>query len=448
MRGWLRAYRAIIIMRDAGALDAIYAAFRASPFGRDIALTIWEARIEFFRMLGGERSDFEKIKKAARDNPTNSNLLFFMARGYQEFGDHQTAACTFEDAAAKAEKDAHKLSCLAFAASQYAQAGQWNRSNEIVERLKREVAGKPDLQYEFLSAFRDLAEAEKNDGLQLAIMEQMVELRPDDTSARFSLAFKHSVVGNSDMALHHYLKIPLCERDATTWNNLGVAYGDFGMPIKAVDAFRESEKENETLAMCNLGFKLLSSGFLPEAQLEADKAISIKPHHKNVPELLTRLNGAQDEEEDKLTETLEKTKVKAAFYRKLGEGVLKATPLNIAPNWNSPEGALEGKMDGTSVRIIGAHKRPLNALAGLFQPSGLLGQAMVTHRIEYSGEVRGNVIFGHVKRSMDGEAPSLLGSTDNNVKTVMIFNEDHTELFVMEHPGNLHPLFYTLTRSS
>jgi len=32
--------------------------------------------------------------------------------------------------------------------------------------------------------------------------------------------------------------------------------------------------------MCNLGFKLLGSGFLPEAQREADKAISIKPHHK------------------------------------------------------------------------------------------------------------------------------------------------------------------------
>ena len=137
-------------------------------------------------------------------------------------------------------------------------------------------------------------------------MEQMAELRPGDASARFLLAFKHSEIGNYDMALHHYLRIPIFERDAMTWNNLGVAYGNFEMPTKAIAAFRVSEQKNETLAMCNLGFKLLRSGFLPEAQQEADKAISIKPHHKNVPELLKRLNEVQNQEEDKLAETLEK----------------------------------------------------------------------------------------------------------------------------------------------
>jgi hypothetical protein len=311
-----------------------------------------------------------------------------------------------------------------------------------VERLKHAVADKPELKYDLLSELRYIAKGEKNDDLQLALMEQIVELRPSDTSMRFALAFKHSEVGNSDMALYHYLKIPIFERDAMTSNNLGVAYGNFQMPIKSMAAFRASANQNQTLAMCNLAFKLLRSGFLAEAQIEADRALSIKPHHKSVPELLKRLSEAPDEEENKLKETLERTKVKAAFYRRVGEGVLKTTTHAIASTWNSPQGALEGKMDGALVRICGASERPASALPGL-----LFRQTTVTHRIEYAGHLYGNVIFGGVKRSRDGEVTSTLASMNSDVKVVMVFNEDYSELSVMENPDGFQPEFYTLTRS-
>src|SRR5260370_11248621 len=200
--------------------------------------------------------------------------------------------------------------------------------------------------------------------------------------------------------------------------------------------------------MCNIGFKLLTGGFFAEAKHEADKALSIKPHHKNVPELLKRLNEVTDEEDGKLTEMLEKTKVKAAFYRKVGEAVLKPTPDNIASNWNSPEGALEAKIDGESVLISGTHERP--TLGGLLSNTfrGSSERAMVTHRIEYAGRGRGHLIVGHVIRSRDGEVPWLLGSMNDNVKAVMVFNDDRTELFVMEDSDGLHPTFYSLIRSS
>ena len=74
-------FRAIAFRRDPNALHTIDTAFRASPFGKDAALTIWNAKIEFFRILANERFDFEIIKKAARDIPGNSDLLNFMAGG-------------------------------------------------------------------------------------------------------------------------------------------------------------------------------------------------------------------------------------------------------------------------------------------------------------------------------------------------------------------------------
>jgi hypothetical protein len=440
------AFRAIVANRDADALSTVDTAYRESPFANGIALAIWEARIEFLRMVAGQGSNFEKIKKAVRDHPKNSDLLHFLAAGYREFDQLEPAAHTYEEAAANSDKESDKLQYLASAAFYYAEAGQWKRSHEIAEALKLNASNNLDAQYNLLAHLRDLARAEKNDILELAIMEQMVDLRPSDSSMRFALAYKHSQFGNSDMALHHYLRIPIFERDATTWNNLGVAYDSFDMPINAVSAYRASENENDTLAMCNLGFKLLGSGFLPEAQAEGDRSVAIKPHHENVPVLLKRLNEVSEEEKNKLTKTLENTKQKATFYRMLGECVLKSTPTKIAANWTSPEYALEAQMDGRSVRFFGTRQRPANALAGLLS-GGLASHVVYTERIEYSGQVRGRAIFGQVKRVTDGQTPTLL-ALDNDVKTVMAFNEDHSEILVMEGPDSLHPRFYNLTRSA
>jgi tetratricopeptide (TPR) repeat protein len=242
--------------------------------------------------------------------------------------------------------------------------------------LKRKVAATPDGQRELLSTLRDLAESEKNDELEVAVTEQMVELNPGDASARFSLAFKHSQIGNNDMALYHYLKIPVSKRRPLTWNNVGAAYDEFGLRTKAVEAYRLSAEENETLAMANIGFKLLHLGFLHEAQQQADNAISIKPHHKNVADLVKRLSEIEDEEAAKLNEILEKVKAKAAFYRKIGAGILATSPRNIAAKWNSPDGILEAKLNGATVQFSGVFERS-NPFAGILSQMGAVSNKSI-----------------------------------------------------------------------
>jgi hypothetical protein len=208
-------------------------------------------------------------------------------------------------------------------------------------------------------------------------------------------------------------------------------------------AYRRSERENEALAMTNLGFKLLQSGFLAEAQQQVDRAASVTTHGNNVPELLRRLNEAPKEESGKLDATLEKTKAKAVFYRRLGGGISVPSPNAIASTWKSQSGVLDAKLDGTSVTIVGSEVRPTvrNRLVSKLE----LGHPLDVQRIEYSGQVHGNVILGQVKRRRDGETPSLSESPDDNAKVLMVFNEERTEIFVMERPDSLEPRFYTLT---
>jgi hypothetical protein len=117
------------------------------------------------------------------------------------------------------------------------------------------------------------------------------------------------------------------------------------------------------------------------------------------------LNDASDEEEEKLTETLKKTKIKAAFYRKLGEAVTKATPTRVGTKWQSSEAVLSAEINGKLVHMSGSYERSytaglLNALAIRAQPTGVI------ETVEYSGELSGNAIFGQVKRW--SEASSLL----------------------------------------
>jgi hypothetical protein len=120
----------------------------------------------------------------------------------------------------------------------------------------------------------------------------------------------------------------------------------------------------------------------------------------------------------------------------------------MALSWNSSEGVLEAKMDGDAVRIFGSQQRSANALGSLISPpvSGL-GSLMIMHRVEYSGRVHGNVIFGEIKRSHDGAVQSLLAMGGGDSKVMMVFNEDQTQLHVIERPESANPTFYVLTRS-
>jgi hypothetical protein len=60
------------------------------------------------------------------------------------------------------------------------------------------------------------------------------------------------------------------------------------------------------------------------------------------------------------------------------------------------------------------------------------------------GEIRGDVVIGHVKRT--GDDMSLLSEAMSGNKVLMFFSDDHTELSVMENPLSASPQFYEIRR--
>jgi len=417
--------------------------FKSSIHAQGTATIVWNAKIERWRLLLGKKTDFDLLKGLAQKNPQIPEVLSAVAFGYETYDEFAKAAENYEAAARAEEDDASKANLLSSAVSQYSKAGNATKVAELVAVLKTMAATNADAKLSLLGGLTMIAEQEKDEAFQIALLEHKVENSPADTDARFSLAYKYSENDNRDMALHHYLKIPIPQRHEATWNNLGVSYGEFQLPFKGVRAFRRSADAGGSLAMSNLGNKLLSAGFLEEAKAECDKALAIPNYDKNIPALLNRLREVPDDENKKLEELLQKIKTKADFFMATGALVVSLTPIKIAERWAAPEGNIEATYVGETLRIFGSYERPLSALAGILSGPLSLTPRATRHKIEFVGRMRGRVFFGKVSRTgeFDTVVSSLLGS---GIKTIMQLSDDETEFSVMENYPSQSPEFYKL----
>jgi tetratricopeptide (TPR) repeat protein len=306
-----------ILEKDEVGAKRIDDAFLARPEAQDPEnVAVWKAHNHFFRLIFGKGGDLKTLNSLTFEFPNNSEVHEFHARALARFEKHLDAASEFEVAADKTESMEEKARLWGFAAVEYVTEEKLHEASIIVDKLRQALHSGGIDEVQFLKTLRRPLEVTKDQDLLIAISERLVDLSPDDFETRFSLAYMHSEAGNDDLSLNHYLKVPSSERGAMHWNNLGVQFDHFRLPGKAVQAFRKSEEMNETLAMANLGYKMLKVGLLSEAQAVCEKALAIKDNHKNVGQLLVKLKNVPAEEDASL-EVIEKSKLKIDFIEDL-----------------------------------------------------------------------------------------------------------------------------------
>ncbi len=303
------------------------------------------------------------------------------------------------------------LRILGRAAVDYTRAEMQEAASAVVSRIKIQVEESGNGELQLLEALQELAEIAKDDEANLAIMERIVEVDPSDADTRFSLAYKHSQLGNDDLALLHYSRIPYQERSSATWNNLGVAFDAFSLPAKSVIAYRRAEEMGETLAMSNLALKFISAGFLPEAQKQCDSALAIKDYHKNVGGALKRLKELPDKEDKKEAELLERAKPKSNFYRQFGRAASRRETNEVTGSWEGPDCVLNATLLGSVFEAAGSYEQPSNPLlAGLMGfGSGTVASSKgkpTRFRVRYSGTVRARAIEARVTRAPEDASPA------------------------------------------
>lgn len=456
-RDYELAYWSLMIEgEDTVGIESIDKAYRETDDAAgDGNLNSWQAFTELSCLRLGKGGSLANLKALAKAHPDNSKILRYLAQGYNIYQDYEKAASSYEAAASKATGDTRVLTLMGLAAVEHVRSEAPAKALTIISRTKIQVEESGNGELELLKVLQEISELAKEDDATLAIMERIVELDTSDINARSSLAYKHSQCGHEDLAFFHYLNIPYQERNSITWNNLGAAFHELSFPAKSVDAYRRAKEMGNTLAMSNLTFKLISGGFLSEAQKQCDDALVIKDYHKNVGHALARLKDLPDIEEKKEAELLEKVKPKSAFYKQFGRAASRPDPSKIAERWEGPDCVLDVTLHGEVFAAVGSYERPSSRLLasglGLVGRSTSNGNALVRFRVEYNGTLRGRAIKAHVTRSQEGATPTaspIFDSLKDETKVLMVLTDDESELRVMENPSGSDPGFYTLKRQA
>ncbi|NQV58384.1 MAG: hypothetical protein HQ502_01880 [Alphaproteobacteria bacterium] len=409
----------------------------------------WQAYTELVHLEAGNGESFAKLEALARANPENIIILKYLAAGQRHYQDHTKAAATYEAAAAIARNDKEAIQLKGLAAEEYVRADLLENSSAIIDEIMKDFGESGNEELQTLQVLSDLAKLGDEIEANLAYMERIVELDPSDIDTRFSLAHLYAKCGNDDLALLHYLKIPYQQRGSATWNNLGVTFENLSMPAKSVNAYRKAKAKGETLAMSNLANKYISAGLLTEARDECNEAMTFENYHKNIGSSLTRLTGVPDQEDDTKAERLEKAKPKSDFYKKFGRAASHPDMSKLATRWEGPDCILEVTVNGQIFSATGSYEAKHGLMAAALL--GVVAGELPRFRIEYTGTVRGRSVEARVTRKQENKNPantSVLGSSTDENKVIMVLTDDKDEISVMEYVSEVVVRYYTLKRSA
>lgn len=440
-----RAHFMRLIMDDESGASEISAAYLRSAQASDSEVRgLWEAQIEWTKVLLDKGGSLPRLRQLTNEFPKNAEVRGYLAYALAKYGEQLEAADCHDAAAALAPDALSAVSYLCSAAIERARGGKAELGMSTLERAKELGLDTPEARSKILKAVQDIAELQKDSYLKLDALEGSLDLSPEDVNLRFTVAYEHSQIGNDDLSLKHYLKIPHPERTSMTWNNLGVAFQEFGMPGKSIDCYRQAATLGESLAMSNLGYKFMESGFFDEADQEFKRALAVEGFHKNVGQGVSALKSAPEREDEKEGEMLLAAAGKAAFYRALGKAVV-SKEIALSGTWAGPTGDLTVTLSNGKFTARGEYEVK-NALSGISSTA----PAPSRYIIEYKGKVTGGRIQGSVTRTPENQPrlTSILGSSDNSSDFLMHVSIDGKVIEAAENPRSRKPTFYQLIARS
>ncbi len=396
----------------------------------------WQAATQSWKLLWGKGGSVSAIQTCAASYPENTRIITALAVALGQLGQEEEAARLYERAAACEKEASRAIGHLSSAAYWFMRASKPVDADSLVERI-REIT-EPDQRIMVARALKSNAEVKGDNHLKIEAMEAIARFEPDNQDNRFSLAYAHSEMGSSELALHHYLLIPDRIRSTTTWNNVGVAYQNLSLPGRAVAAYKRAAIGGETLAMSNLAYRFMNAGFFAEAEAEIARAMNDGIPHRNVGEAIAHLADLPDSETKSVKEIEAVAVAKVAFYRDLSQAILQPTIKIIQGGWIGPKGPISIVLSGTEFGAVWEFETPGNAL------TGLLASKPNRYRVELSGQMVGRRAHGILKHKRLDGTPSIFGDIDSERSFSIVFSDDIQTARVAENLEKKIPTFYEI----
>jgi tetratricopeptide (TPR) repeat protein len=327
--------------------DEIEAAFRKSDLASaQGALELWQATQEYRRLRFNKGGSVEAVRSLVEANPQDGRLHQMLGLALGHYDDHPGALAEHLEAARLARSTAAATSAIRSAIAASKKAGKSLNADALLATLFSKER-QPDDEDAVLQILDAIAQLDDLGEVALAIAERRTKLAPDDTGMRFDLAFRHSGAGHHELSLLHYDAVPVAERGAGVWNNLGVAYSHLRMPGRAVSAYKRAWHDGDSIAASNMADKLRTAGFFELADEMAEAAMKVPDYAPNVVSSLEALRVARNDEEQADSEARLKARDQQQFLGLVGEAAARLPQEDLSGAWDVGPCAVVLRRDGS-----------------------------------------------------------------------------------------------------
>jgi len=193
--------------------------------------------------------------------------------------------------------------------------------------------------------FKEIAEVHKalgNIEEHAIALEIAASINPGSYNLLFKAAYAESQANLPLLAyLNYNLELDANPGNSMARNNLAVQLGEFNLPILAIDSYKRSQSDGNTLAAANIANALLEKGFAELAESILLEARQKPNYHTNVDHAIVSLSTKKESESSK-KEKLEKASSRFKLFTK-GYGYALLIPntlvVNLSGAWSFPSGS-------------------------------------------------------------------------------------------------------------
>lgn len=435
----------------------IYDKYLETEAGKDEYNKIkWEVDRLYLLNFYKKEDNMEEIIRIYKEHPTHSYVNSRLATLYENLEEFEKAATFFENAAINSKSDRENFHNLCNAAKSWAKNENINEMILSLNKAKDLKDMIDDGESSILKIMADIYAILNDNENCLAFMEGFIDEKPYDHNTRFSLAYKYSQVNEHDLSLYHYKILVDQRQDKIDWNNIGWARENLKLPGKAIASYRASEKLGETLAMSNIAYSLIYSGFFDEARQLCIKAKEISDYNERIDSGLAKISELKIEEDKKEKEVINNTKPIRSFYIDYAHACSKKLLDGFSSKFKGPDCDLDISIKNNIFEAKGSFERTsysgswASAFGFRYPGSALVSgtqapiEKTITMVVEYTGEVIGRGIKYKLRINEKGSIPTLLG--DNPDRGLMIIMDELSEIKVYQKGSRGNEKFYSLLR--
>ncbi len=262
--------------------------------------------------------NFETIENKAEGTEVFGDVMNIIAKAYESTHNYEIAKSYYEKGLKfENNNDTNGYLKRGLANSNFMSGNKKEAYRLLISALNS--TKNSEERFEYLKRLAEHYNKDNNIDSQISALEKALEIKPNDKSLLFDIAYAYSKNKQDKLAILYYkslVNIEPTHKDAL--NNLGVSYGRLNLHFNEVKNYKLAFELDNTLAASNLAKQYTRAGFEGEARSILEQANSQKEGvHELVGQTLVDLQETLKQEKEEEQKKLKEAKVERMFQRNL-----------------------------------------------------------------------------------------------------------------------------------